>query len=271
MADKIDEAKEKAKIIAEEGAEKAKKATKLAAEKLDEYYNKLPLDKINEKLGGKVNVKSRKVKIIVLAIVLFLALCVISCLFSSSDPIIPRSRVERYAACLSMSKDMFAQYGGVLLVNKSKNKPIAEKFNEETYGEYIERCKKTYNKEDIEKFKKFVEQAKKNYNNERVALQKSYDLAVAQAKRQEYIEKNAPTVINKSLDETFDTCKKVKMDEIPNGQVTAERIYEVWGGVATLHNSITGKTKEREILVTYVEDLTAGKIELQTTLTENRP
>ena len=62
MADKIDEAKEKAKIIAEEVAEKAKKAAKLAADKLDEYYNKLPLDKINEKLGGKVDVKSKKFK-----------------------------------------------------------------------------------------------------------------------------------------------------------------------------------------------------------------
>ena len=29
----------------------------------DELYNKLPLDKINDKLGGKVDVKSKKFKI----------------------------------------------------------------------------------------------------------------------------------------------------------------------------------------------------------------
>ena len=79
MADKIDEAKEKAKIIAEEGAEKAKKAAKLAADKLDEYYNKLPLDKINEKLGGKVDVKSKKFKICGATI---LGFCILLCMIS---------------------------------------------------------------------------------------------------------------------------------------------------------------------------------------------
>ena len=125
MADKIDEAKEKAKIIAEEGAEKAKKAAKLAAdkldeyynklpinqetkdkakaiagkagenaknilkiiiEKLDEYYNKLPLDKINEKLGGKVDVKSKKFKTCSGIILgLFIFFCIASFIFNKTD------------------------------------------------------------------------------------------------------------------------------------------------------------------------------------------
>ena len=46
----------------------------------DDLYNKLPLDKINEKLGGKVDVKTKKFKIIaagVLAVLIVVVLCLI--------------------------------------------------------------------------------------------------------------------------------------------------------------------------------------------------
>ena len=78
--EKNDDVKEKAKVIAEETAQKAKEAGKAAAAKADELYNKLPLDKINEKLGGKVDVKSRKFKIIgscVLLGFIILLLCLV--------------------------------------------------------------------------------------------------------------------------------------------------------------------------------------------------
>ena len=70
---KKEEMKEKAKIMAEEAARKAKAAGAAVAEKADELYNKLPLDKINEKLGGKIDVKSpvfKKVLFSVLAVLL---------------------------------------------------------------------------------------------------------------------------------------------------------------------------------------------------------
>ena len=129
MSDKqqIDEVKEKAAAIAEETAKKAKEASKIAAEKLDEYYNKLPLDqetkdkakaiageagqkakniftaikskldeyynklpldKINEKLGGKVDVKSSLFKKSFAGIVIIVFLFFL-CLFcfSNSDDV----------------------------------------------------------------------------------------------------------------------------------------------------------------------------------------
>ena len=78
---KKDDVKEKAKAVAEEAAQKAKEAGKAAAAKADELYNKLPLDKINEKLGGKVDVKSRKFKIIGACVLLGLVILLLSLAF----------------------------------------------------------------------------------------------------------------------------------------------------------------------------------------------
>jgi hypothetical protein len=48
-----------------EAAKKAAALTgKAAAEKLDQLYNKMPLEKINQKLGGKFDVRSKKFKYI---------------------------------------------------------------------------------------------------------------------------------------------------------------------------------------------------------------
>ena len=48
----------------------------------DKLYNKLPLDKINDKLGGKVNVKSKKVKIGVFIAVPVIFLLIVWMIFS---------------------------------------------------------------------------------------------------------------------------------------------------------------------------------------------
>ncbi|MBE6380769.1 MAG: hypothetical protein E7047_07555 [Lentisphaerae bacterium] len=56
-------------------------------QKADELYNKLPLDKINDKLGGKIDVKSKKFKLIAasaLLAVIIAILCII--FFGGSDP-----------------------------------------------------------------------------------------------------------------------------------------------------------------------------------------
>ena len=48
----------------------------------DEHYNKLPLDKINDKLGGKVDVKSKKVKFGVFVAVPVIFLLIVWMIFS---------------------------------------------------------------------------------------------------------------------------------------------------------------------------------------------
>ena len=69
-----------------EAKEAAGKLGRAAAGKADELYNRLPLDKINAKLGGKVDVKSKKFKII-LASALALLLIVIGFLcFGGNSP-----------------------------------------------------------------------------------------------------------------------------------------------------------------------------------------
>ena len=52
--------------------ERAAKLASAATDKADDLYNKLPLDKINEKLGGKIDVRSKKVKVAV-----FIAVCIV--------------------------------------------------------------------------------------------------------------------------------------------------------------------------------------------------
>ena len=57
MSDSENEMKEKVQVVLEKTGEIGKSV----AGKADELYNRLPLDKINEKLGGKVNVRNKKV------------------------------------------------------------------------------------------------------------------------------------------------------------------------------------------------------------------
>lgn len=70
----------------EKGKEAAAGAAKAAAEKLDGLYNKLPLDKINEKLGGKVDVKSPKFKLGVLIALVVLVVLILWAIFGGSSP-----------------------------------------------------------------------------------------------------------------------------------------------------------------------------------------
>lgn len=69
--------------------------------KADELYNKLPLNEINEKLGGKVDVKTKKFKVIavgVLAVLIVVILCLIFCgggAPSSSEISACKSRINR--------------------------------------------------------------------------------------------------------------------------------------------------------------------------------
>ena len=83
-----------------EAKEAAGKLGKAAAGKADELYNRLPLDKINEKLGGKVDVKSKKFKIILAAAagVLLLLLVLIGFLCFGGDS--PKSVARKFQAAL---------------------------------------------------------------------------------------------------------------------------------------------------------------------------
>ena len=76
---------EKAMNVAEEAAQKAKAAGLAAANKADEFYNKLPLDKINDKLGGKVNVKSKGFKIAAACVLVVILLLGIKLIFGGNS------------------------------------------------------------------------------------------------------------------------------------------------------------------------------------------
>lgn len=65
--------------------ENAKKVTSAVMSKVDDFYNKLPLDKINEKLKGKIDVKSSKFKKILSAVACIVILLALSMCFSSSN------------------------------------------------------------------------------------------------------------------------------------------------------------------------------------------
>ena len=74
QTDKIQNAKEVAKGLVTNALNKA-----------DELYNKLPLDKINEKLKGKINVKSKNVKIAVLISICVVFLFIVKGIFGGKD------------------------------------------------------------------------------------------------------------------------------------------------------------------------------------------
>lgn len=85
-----------------------------------------------------------------------------------------------------------------------------------------------------------------------------------------YIEKNAPASINESLDETYNTCRNLRMDNAPVYNENNNKVIdEWWSGVATLYNSKTGKTQKRIVEVKYMED--NGVVTMVTTLTNDRP
>ena len=240
---KIEEAKEKAKIIAEESVKNAKTVSKVVIKKLDEVYNKLPLDKINEKLGGKVDVRSKKVKLGLAAFFIILSVVLIGICFSGNVPVIPASKLEYIIVSSTLNKTTFAEYGAVLLVNKQKNKKLKEKFGKETFSEFVARCKKSYNKEDMELYKKYVRKNKKNYKNEIAALR-------ASAERRKILAKKAPELLNEVLDETHDTCQKVEVGncfyvEKPHNNI--HTTTEWYNGTAYLYNSLTQKTRKRDV------------------------
>jgi len=246
------EMKEKAKVIAAETTELAKEAGKAAASKADELYNKLPLDKINEKLGGKVDVKSPKVKIGVFAFIIFLAVVICVAFFSGHDPVIPNDTLKHYEFLLG-DKKLLVAYSSVLVVNEEKRTKIPENRGKETYWEYIARCKKTYSEKELKSYENHCNAAMKNIKAELDNLRKGYDLLKGQEKRRKILAKKAIEILNKNFDEGFDTCKDVKVGrcfytgpDYGTGKTTIER-YE---GVAVIYNSQTGKTRERNINMT---------------------
>ena len=236
------EMKEKANAIAAETAQKAKDAGKAAAAKADELYNKLPLDKINEKLGGKVDVKSSKTKKILFAIFLCLILLVVYSFFSSSDTTIPNgAKIDLIKAELSLSKNTLAEFYAAVLVNKEKNKNIPWQNGKETFGEYARRCKNSYSKEEMDLFKKHYEKIKETYSVERETLKKHLKLEKERIGRRKILAEKAPELLNKAFDESFDTCKKVEVGDCfyVNGR------DEWYKGRAYIYNSKTGKTRDR--------------------------
>jgi hypothetical protein len=209
-ADKLDEyysklpinqeTKDKAKIIAGEAREKAKNIFKIIIDKLDKYYNKLPLDKINEKLGGKVDVKSKKIKIGGLLILIF---CIIFFFCSTTESLpdyptdpypvfkeIDRSKIKdnndydtvpktltkdsmkNALLCLHTNPKLVMEYAAATSVDAYEKGRIDK--NGKTIKEYVEACKKHWNESAQRRFKdelatlkeeSVIEQYKTQYEN----------------------------------------------------------------------------------------------------------
>ena len=84
MNEKVNEAKEKAAEVKAQALNKA-----------DELYNKLPLDQINEKLGGKVDVKSKKFKMIAAGVLALIVVLILVLVLGGGTPSMTQSEMDQ--------------------------------------------------------------------------------------------------------------------------------------------------------------------------------
>lgn len=106
---------------------KIKETANAVVNKADELYNKLPLDKINEKLGGKVDVKSKKFKTIAGCVVGALLVLILCLIFCGGDPELLPADIEKVEKRLKLDK------GSVSDIEYIGEKPSAFGF---PYDEY---------------------------------------------------------------------------------------------------------------------------------------
>ena len=197
---------------------------------------------------------------------------ILALVFFSGDTAVIEQGSKNIGVILKLDNETYAAYSSVLFVNKECRKKITPEYGKETFVEFIERCKKQYNEKELALFNEYYKINIKNVEAQKAILQKKFNIQANAKNRRAYIEKNAPALVNKSLDESFDTCQKVEMDKAPaHDKNTDECIDEWWNGVATLYNSQTGKSKKRVLEVKYIEELGNGKITLITTLKNERP
>ena len=97
-----------------------------ALNKADELYSKLPLDKINDKLGGKVDVKTKKFKLIA-AVVLLVLIVLGGCLIFGGSGDSEMSEKERKFAKELLEKDfgMRRSLSNVKFVSKERDGGVA--------------------------------------------------------------------------------------------------------------------------------------------------
>ena len=245
-SERIDELKGKAA----DAAKKAQETAAKAANKADELYNKLPLDQINAKLRGKVDVKSKNFKIAVGVIAVFLVLLIVFCSAGgASSAKIPRPSIGLNQKILNLNDRDFAEFSACILVKKS----CKIRFDEETFKEFIGRCKASLNEKEQKEFQKKYDEIIANIKNERLFYKEEIARQKNQVKHMDIIKDKAPGIINKMLDESYDSC--IKVDEL-SLSYTNEGKDEFWAGVATLKNSKTGKIKRRRVEVTFCSNMT---------------
>ena len=147
--------KGKALNVANDAAEKAKNLSQEGIKKADELYNKLPLDKMNEKFGGKVDFRSSKLKyslFFAVGIIVLLVIIGIFSLSSSNDVVIPKKFKERTKAIINLDDDLLREYS--MYSSATRIKP---KYGEETFGDYVKRCKASLSDQQIEAYQKGIE------------------------------------------------------------------------------------------------------------------
>ena len=112
--------------------DEAQKIGNTTGEKLDQYYNKLPLDTINEKSGGKVNVKSKNFKLAVLGVAVIIIVTAVAIIFSCcSAPVLkgtePQHHMEFFNA---LDEDQQKEFLILLAINPKLDDYVGKTYEE---------------------------------------------------------------------------------------------------------------------------------------------
>ena len=117
MSDSENEIKEKVQVVLEKTGEIGKSV----AGKANELYNRLPLDKINEKLGGKVDVRNKKVMYTVFIALFVLVVIILSLIFGGCGDGLSAKEMARANELASLHFDIPNGLEKVKYVGKSES------------------------------------------------------------------------------------------------------------------------------------------------------
>ena len=135
--------------------------------RVDEFFKKLPFNKINEKSGGKIDVKNKKFKFIVVGSLFALLVAVIVCLFSCSkpDPVWVDSEWQNQLNFINaLNEDQKLEYFLIsnFCFNNKLNDVIADKNiprKGKKYSELIKAWRVALGSDNCDKFDEYIENA----------------------------------------------------------------------------------------------------------------
>ena len=236
--------------------ETTKNVTNATLNKADEPYNKLPLDKLNEKLKGKVDVKSRKFKRILggsIAVLLILLLW-FSCHKdnSTSKPtfhFIENQYFDYYSdsglAFLKSLRPCYREWDCTFtclceLSDKGliKARTITEHWEGKTASECMAYTHKNWGEEGDKLYKELIDKA----DSKKIMQGYEYllDHYVELNQHYRHIQENFVGVFNQRLGEIHSDFKVLSLEVLFKKIDASWENDEIWGGKCKLQNTITG-------------------------------